>query len=136
APAVTTQDNFTRWAAYANYYVVPKMVNVLAGYAEGRESLGDGSVVPTAGKSSGYFGEVDYHATGKWAVGLRYDEFKPTDKSLATGTKESTQTTLAANYYVTNGLQFIADYQLRDDKLAQGGTNKTDTLTARMIFIW
>ena len=135
-PAVTTQDEFSRMAAYVNFYVLPGKLNLLGGYERGRESLGNHALVPSAGTSSGYFGEVDFHAGLKFAAGLRYDEFKPTNEAIVSGTRESTQGTAILNYYATHGLQFIADYQMRTDQLAQGGRNKTNTLTARMIFIW
>lgn len=131
-PAANTLNTFTRTAAYANLWVVPSKVNLEAGYGEGKESLDDGTLSPNAGKSKGAFGEVDLHAIPSVAIAFRYDEFDPSDK---TSNDKITAETLAANYYITSGLQVIADYQHKETEKTAGKT-KDDQFQARMIFIW
>lgn len=144
-----TLDTFTRYTAYANVWAVPNKVNLLAGYELGRDSLDQnpGSVTGTAidgsgetktfngnsvGKSWGYFGEVNLHATSQLAFAARYDFFDPSKKVAR---NDMWAGTLSANYYWTNGLQFIADYQKRRTQ-ADGGRNDDDLYQLRMIFIW
>lgn len=131
-PAANTLNAFSRAAIYANYWVVPNMVNLEAGYAQGKEAPDDSALNPNAGKSNGAFGEVDLHATPTFAVALRYDTFDPSDK---TSNDKITAETLSANYYITNGLQLIADYQHKETEKTSG-KNKDDNVEARMIFIW
>lgn len=134
SPAVSTMDNFTRFAGYANFFVWPDKVNLLAGYAYGEDKLDDGTVAGAAnvGKSKGYFGEVDFHASSKLALALRYDSFDPSDK---VDRDTLTAYTLSANYHIVNGLQLIADYQAKDTEKATG-KNRDNQLTARLIFIF
>lgn len=142
-----TLDTFSRFAAYANYWAVPNTVNILAGYEMGHDSLDNGSLVATGltdagatktfngaqvGNNKGYFGEVDFHASPILAFSLRYDSFDPSDN---VGNNTQTATSLAANYYITSGLQVIADYQHKETEVA-AGKNKDDLYQARMIFIW
>ncbi len=142
-----TLETFTRYAAYANFWVVPSKVNLLAGYAMGKDSPDDGTLVATgvtedgtvrtfnaanAGKSKGAFGEVDFHASPKVAFAGRYDTFDPSDK---TGRDKLTAETVSANWYIVSGLQLIADYQHKDTEKTAGKT-KDDLYQARMIFIW
>jgi hypothetical protein len=132
APAANTLNSFTRTTAYANFWVVPSMVNLEAGYGEGKESPDDSTLSPNAGKSKGVFGEVDLHAIPSLAIAVRYDEFDPSDK---TSNDKITAETLAANYYITSGLQVIAEYQHKETEKT-AGKNKDDNVEARMIFIW
>ncbi len=132
ALAPNTLNSFTRTTIYANFWAVPSLVNLEAGYGEGKESLDDGTLSPNAGKSKGWFGEVDFHATPSLAAAFRYDEFDPSDK---TSDDKITSETLAASYHITSGLQVLAEYQHKETEKT-AGKNKDDQLQARMIFIW
>ena len=132
--AITTRDTFDRFAAYGNYWVLPKTVNLLAGVGYGKESLTDSSLGPTMGKSKGYFVEADYHLNlNDLGVAARYDSFDPSDK---VGHNTQKAYTVALNMPSNIGLQGILEYQHKDTQQTAGGSNKTDQVQARMIFIW
>lgn len=135
APASTTRDTFQRFAAYANYFVLPGKVNLLAGYAYGHDSLDDSSVAGASkvGNSHGYFGEINYHASPKLAFAARYDFYDPSNKA---DNNNQTAFTVSGNYYIWHGLQLIADYQHKETEQTAGGKNKDNQLVARLIFIW
>jgi len=144
---VTTKDKYTRLAVYANYFVVPNKLNLLAGWSDNKDSLDDPNVTGVlsnsttaqngsqVGKSGGFFGEVDYHPIdNKLAVALRYDDFDSSDK-----VDHNTQNawTLSANYQVQNYVQFVADYQHKTTEAgANPGENKDDQFLVRMIVIF
>lgn len=134
-PANSTIDNFTRLAVYANFFVVPDKINLLAGYAYGDDKLDDETVAGASnvGKSKGYFGEIDFHASSKLALALRYDSFDPSDKVDG---NMITAYTLSANYLIVNGLQLVADYQAKETEKGSSGKNKDNELTVRLIFTW
>lgn len=123
-PAGCTTDTIERLDAYANFYVVPKLVNVLAGYVRGNDKIEDASVDPSlaaVGKSNGYFGEVDYfpieHRLG---AGVRYDAFDPSDKATRDRLNEFA---VFGNYAVYKGLQILGEYKLVDTQQPVG-TNR------------
>lgn len=67
AGGALTLVQLDRLALYANYYVVPKKLNLLVGYGSGKDTA---DAVLSEVKSDGYFGEVDYFVdAGKLAVG-------------------------------------------------------------------
>lgn len=127
----TTRDTFQRFAAYANYWVLPNKINLLAGYAYGHDSLKDSAVKSSDGKydgskvgnSQGYFGEIDFHATPKLAFGARYDFYDPSKK---VDRNNQNAITISGSYYIWHGLQFIADYQHKEVEQTAGGKNKDD----------
>ncbi len=132
----TTRDTFHRFTAYANYWVLPKTINLLAGYGYGSDSLGNYSLAGAAnvGKSNGYFVEADYHLKlNDLGVAARYDRFDPSNKVNHNSQKAYT---VALNVPSNIGLQGILEYQHKDTEKTAGGSDKTDTVTARMIFIW
>jgi hypothetical protein len=144
-PPPNTLDTFTRYVAYANFWAVPSLVNLLGGYEYGRDSLDDASINVTGtegaartfnganvGKNWGYFGEVNVHPAAQLALAARYDYFDPSKKVKR---NDMWAGTLSANYYWPNGLQFIADYQ-KKRTLASAGRNDDDLYQLRMIFIW
>lgn len=144
-----TLDTFNRYAAYANFWVVPNFVNLLGGYEYGRDSLDNGNLITSGtdaegnahnfnasrvGKDSGYFGEIDVHPSSKLALGARYDQFDP---SSSVHNNSLYAYTGFFNYYITNGLQFITDYQHKETQQgAAGGRNTDKQLLARLILIW
>ena len=132
---VVTKDAFTRIALYGNYMVMPKKLNLLAGYERGRDSLTDSTVAggTTVGTSNGYFGEVDLHTSEKLAFALRYDLFDPSKKVSNNSQKAIT---LSGNYALWNGLQFVGDIQTKTTEKGAAGNNKDTALTARLIYIW
>jgi hypothetical protein len=137
----TTRDNFQRLAAYANAWVVPDKIDLLAGVGYGHDSLKDNSVASSdskyvgtrVGDSVGFFGEVDYHRSEQLAFGGRFDQFDPSDK---VDHNSATSGAVFANYALYNGLQFVGEYQHREAEQSAGGKNKDDVATLRMIFIW
>lgn len=132
--AITTRDTFDRFAAYGNYWVLPKTVNLLAGFGYGNDSLGDSSLGPNVGKSKGYFVEANYHLNlNDLGVAARYDSFDPSDK---VSHNNQTAYTVALNMPSNIGLQGILEYQHKDTEKTTGGSDKTDQVQARMIFIW
>jgi hypothetical protein len=137
-PATThlTRDTFHRIAAYGNYWVLPKTVNLLAGLGYGSDSLGDYSLAGAGnvGKSKGYFVEANYHLRlNDLGVAARYDWFDPSNK---VDHNDQTAYTVALNVPSNIGLQGILEYQHKDTELTAGGKNKTDQVQARLIFIW
>lgn len=143
----TTNDTYTRLAAYANWFVLPKKLNLLAGWLDGKDSLGDANVTGVlsgsttaqigsqVGKSGGYFVEADYHVIeNTLAVGARYDIFDPS-KEVDHNSQKALS--LFANYHVLDNVQVIADYQHKTTEAGTNpGENKDNQLLARMIFIY
>lgn len=142
-----TLDTFTRAAAYANFWVLPGRINLLGGYAWGKDDL-DRTITVTAtdpelgaklfdgttvGDSDGYFGEIDFHTAANLALAARYDFFDPSDK---TSDDRQTAISVAANYYARHGLYFIADYQQKKTEQAGADDKKDDLYQVRMVFIW
>lgn len=134
--AVTTRNTFDRFAAYANYWVLPKTVNLLAGFGYGNDSLGDESLAgaSSVGKSKGYFVEADYHLNlNDLGVAARFDSFDPSDK---VDHNNQTAYTVALNIPSNLGLQGIFEYQHKETEQTSGGSTKADQVQARLIFIW
>lgn len=145
-PQTYTTNTFSRFAAYANWYVLPKQLNLLAGMSSGKDKLGDpsltgymrdGSTVAGAdvGKSGGYFVEADYHVIeNKLGLGARYDTFDPS-KNVIHNTQKAM--TIMMNYHLAANLQLIADYAHKTTEAgaATSGSKKDNTLQARLIFI-
>ncbi len=137
----TTRDRFHRFAIYANYWPVADKLNLLTGYSYGYDDLENKTIKSTDGKydgtkvgnSQGAFGEVDFHVSPQFAIGGRYDFYDPARR---VNNNNQNAFTLMANYYISHGLQVIADYQHKDTDLVSGGSNKDDTFLARLIFIW
>jgi hypothetical protein len=134
----TTRDTFNRYAVYANAFVWPSKVNLLAGYEYGHDSLKDNNVTghTNLGDTWGWFGEVDYHATDKLAFAARYDFFNPSDSNALAHNNNADAYTVSANYRIWNGLQMIADYQHKEQNQTSSGSNKDDKVQVRMIFIF
>jgi hypothetical protein len=146
-----TNDSYSRLAVYANWYALPKKLNLLAGWLHGEESLGDASVnglvtgvnggAATAvkgsnvGNSGGYFVEADYHVIkGTLALGVRYDIFDPS-KKVAHNSQRAMS--IFANYHVLDNAQVIADYKHQTTEAgATPGDNKDNQVLARFIFIF
>lgn len=134
--AVTTRDTFNRVTAYGNYWVLPKTINLLAGFGYGSDSLGNYSLAGAAnvGKSKGYFVEANYHLRlNDLGVAARYDWFDPSNR---VGHNSQRAYTVALNVPSNIGLQGMLEYQHKDTEQTAGGKNKTDQATARVIFIW
>ncbi len=142
---LNTLDTFTRYTAYANFWVLPAKINLLGGYEYGRDAVDNGAInvigtegaartfnAANVGKSWGWFGEFDFHAAPSLAFAARYDFFDP---SKRVAHNDIWAGTVSANYYWTNGLQFIADYQKKRTQVALGRTD-ADLYQLRMIFIW
>jgi len=135
SPLVT----FDRWALYGNYQVLQPL-NLLAGYAGGKDSVdvaaatGLGLSNPAnLGTSNGWFVEGDYRFVPNVAAGLRYDAFDPSDK---VNRNTVNAYTASANWRILDGLQMIADYQHKTTDLTAGGSNKDDVLQIRGIIIF
>jgi hypothetical protein len=135
---------FDRWALYANYQVLPT-VNLLGGYAWGKDSVDQAAVTALGlgtdvydpaklGKSKGYFLEANYFPIEKLGLGARYDSFDPSD---TVGHNTVKAYTLSGNLSIFEGLQLIADYQHKTTEAgATAGSNKDDTLQVRGIIIF
>jgi hypothetical protein len=138
-----TVDKLSRLALYANYYVVPKMLNLAVGYGSGKDNIRDenadpGAVnadpIPASAKSKGYYVEADYFPIEhRLATGVRYDVFDPSDQVDA---NEVSQVALFGNYSVYRGLQLLGEYDRKTSEKGAAGDNKDDTFQVRLIFIW
>jgi hypothetical protein len=146
-----TGDTFSRLAVYANWFVLPKQLNLLAGWLSGKDALADPSIngyytpAPNdtaslvrgtnAGKSGGYFLEADYHVIeNKLAIGARYDVFDPS-KVVDHNTQKAWS--IFANYQPLTNVQLIADYKHQTTEAGTTAGNNTDNqLLARLIFIF
>lgn len=133
-PGPFTQDRIERVAAYANYYVLPKKLNLLAGYAQGSDDLDDPALAPTVGDSDGWFGEVDWFPVENLAVGARYDKFDPSDN---VDHNSQDAWSVFANYRAIAGLQFVGEYQQKKTEAgATPGENSDDQFQLRVVFTW
>lgn len=144
-----TDDTFTRIAAYANWFVVPKKLDLLVGWLDGKDSLGNANVNTAAaltgststqnstnvGKSGGSFVEADYHVSeDKLAFGARYDTFDPSKKVSHNSQKAMS---VFMNYHVMNNVQVIGDFVHKTTEAGTSpGENKDNQLLARLIFIF
>lgn len=146
APTVFTKDKFHRFAAYANYYVVPKTVNLNGGFFYGHDSIGfnpslnyNGTDISansnTDGSSIGYFGEGDYHIIPhELAVGYRYDYFNP-NRNLDHFTQHAH--TLILSYHPVDFIELIVDGTIKTTEQGLGKADKTDKqLLANLIIIF
>ena len=146
-----TTNTFSRLAAYANWYALPKKLNLLAGWLSGKDSLADSSLTGTilgvnggadttvkgtaVGKSGGYFLEADYHVIdNKLAFGARYDVFDPS-KNVDHNTQKATS--VFVNYQPLTNVQLIGDLAHKTTEAGTTSGNNTDNqLLARLIFIF
>lgn len=111
----TFKNGFTRVAGFASY-PVGKKLSAQAGVEMGSDAVFDGAtkaVADTSRKSFGFFGSADYAVSENCWLGARYDMFNPN-----TGGKDNkvTAMTAFANIPLDNGVQFIAQYQYRQNR--------------------
>lgn len=145
-PTVFTKDKFHRFAAYANYYVVPKTVNLNGGFFYGHDSIGfnpnlnyNGTDISansnTDGSSIGYFAEGDYHIIPhELEVGYRYDYFNP-NRNLDHFTQHAH--TLILSYHPVEYIEFIVDGTLKNTEQGIGHADKHDKqILANLIVIF
>jgi hypothetical protein len=143
-----TTNTFSRFAAYANWYVIPKKLNLLGGVLVANDSLADASltgqmrdgttVAGTAvGKSGGYFLEADYEVTETHlAFGGRYDSFDPS-KNVAHNSKKAMSVFVNYKPESANNLQVIGDLKHQTTEAgATAGDNTDNQLLVRLIFIF
>lgn len=144
-----TIDTYSRLAAYANWFALPRKLNLLAGWMSGKDSLGDPNINTAAaltgtastqnstkvGNSSGYFLEADYHVIdGKLAFGARYDNFDPS-KSVDRNAQKASS--IFVNYHVLNNVQLIADLVHKTTEAGTTAGNNTDNqFLVRAIFVF
>jgi len=151
ANATFTTNTFSRLAAYANWYVMPKKLNLLAGWLAAKDSLADPTLTASilganggasstvngsaVGKSGGYFIEADYEVTEtQLAFGGRYDSFDP---SKNVDHNSQTATSVFVNYKPQANLQLIGDLTHKTTQAgATAGDNTANQLLARLIFIF
>jgi hypothetical protein len=136
APGPFTKDTFDRLSVYANWFAVPKTLNLLAGYGYGKDSLDDSTVTGGAnvGTSSGYFAEVDYHITeNKLAVGGRYDTFDPSGEVNNNNQKRFA---VFANYTPVQHLQLVGEYSQKKTEQTAVSENEDNQFAVNFIFIF
>lgn len=131
--SVFGKDRFHRFAAYANYYVVPKVVDLKAGFYYGKDSIGFNPLLAYGAKnvsanhggtSIGWFGEGDWHIIPhKLAVGYRYDSFDP-NRSIHNVTAHAH--TLSLSYHPINYIELIGDLQTKRSEQGVGVSDKKD----------
>jgi hypothetical protein len=147
-----TLNTFSRLAAYANWYVIPKKLNLLGGMMQGRDSLADPTLNATitapiggtastvngsqVGDSGGYFLEADYQVAEEFlAFGARYDVFDPSKN-----VDHNTQKDMAVfvNFHPTTNVQLISDLTRKTTETGAGksGNDVSNQLLIRGIFIF
>jgi hypothetical protein len=120
-----------RLALYANYYVLPKKLDLLVGYGSGKDTP---DAVLSVVKSNGYYGEVDYFAVENLlAVGARYDNFDP---STSVDHNKVNAISVFANWTPVKGLQLIGEYQQAEKEQVAGGKNTDSAFQLLAIFIF
>ncbi len=133
-PSTPTQyfeDSFDRYAAYASYPMVSRLV-LLGGFQQGTDKVPLADGTKPSSTSQGYFGEADVDLHECWLAG-RYDWFDPTDKI---DDNEITGITVAVNKPFNNGLQFISQYRHKQTKQGTIDDKKEDAFQTRLIWIW
>jgi len=145
APQTYTANNFTRLAVYANWYVMPNKLNLLAGWLAGNDTLDDPSLTgymrdgktvkgTDVGKSAGYYVEADYHVDSKLAMGVRHDAFDPSENVAH---NSQTANSIFVNYQPVHNIQLIADLVRKTTEAgATAGDNTDNQFVGRMIFIF
>lgn len=144
-----TEDKFSRLAVYANWYALPKTLNLQAGWEDGKDTLDDPNInlagglsgtgatqnSTKVGKSGGYFAGVEwYPIDGKLAFGARYDNFDPS-KKVDHNTQKAWS--LSANYHPIDYVQVVADFVHKSTEAgASAGENKDEQLLIRLICIF
>ena len=142
-----TSDSYSRFVAYGNYYVIPKKLNLEAGWFSGSDSLKNSNVTGVlsnsstkqigsqVGNSDGTFFEADYEILeGALGVGARYDSFDPSNK---VDHNNQAAWSVFANWRFANSMQLVGDYQHKTTEAgAKPGENTDDQLLARFIFIF
>ena len=145
--SVFGKDHFHRFAAYANYYVVPQTVNLSAGALYGKDSISVNPATGTlfygatnvtanrGGTSNGYYGEGDWHIIPHTlAVGYRYDYFNP-NRSVAKFTQHAH--TLSLSYHPVDYIEVLSDAQAKRAEQGVGKATKQDNqLLVNMIVIF
>jgi len=133
-------SSYTRIAGYANYYVVPNKINVLAGVEYGTDSFDDSSIASLLkiGDSLGYFGEIDYHVSDKLGFEAQYSFYDPSNQI---DNNSIQQILVAVNYRVNDYFQVITDYIYKNTQSttaggSQGGNIVDNTLLANFILIF
>jgi hypothetical protein len=149
-PQTYTLNTFSRLAVYANWFVMPKKLNLLAGWLTGNDTLDDPSMTGTilgvnggpdttvngadVGKSGGYYVEADYHVDNKLAFGIRHDVFDPSE-NIAHNTQ--TANSIFVNYQPVTNVQLIADLVRKTTEAgATAGDNTDNQFVGRLIFIF
>lgn len=116
-----TTDNIERLTAYANFFAIPKVLNILAGYGWGNDDIADPTVDPSladVGESQGYFAELNYYPIEhRLGTGVRYDSFDPSDKG---SDDRQNQYAVFGNFMAYKGLQFLGEYRVVGIKQAAG----------------
>lgn len=132
-----TKDTINRYTVYGNFYVLPTTLNLLGGYSWGKDSLDNRNVAggDKVGDSNGWFVEADYFVKpSKLALGARYDKFDPSDKVSHNDQKAWS---VFANYYISHGLQLLAEYRHKTTEAGEiSGDNTDNEFQLRGIFIW
>jgi hypothetical protein len=103
---------------------------LLGGYSAGSDK---DEVTHNKAKNAGWFAEADGYLSEKLGVGVRYDQFDPTD---LIDNNDVSAITGFVNVPLNNGLQFITELRSQKNEKGFNPSQTTNSLNVRLIYIW
>jgi hypothetical protein len=130
---VTWRNYYQRYAFYGNYKVLGDALDVLGGYAGGRDHFHDPTTdTPGTFNSGGWFGEVRSKLHEHFTASVRYDAFRPTTRVSSNDERAITVTGVVP----FENIRFMVDYQNKQTKFptTSAQTDQTTQLECMLIF--
>ena len=120
-------NNYQRLATFANYEVLGEKLNLLGGFAIGKDHFPQVLTAATNNSDSfnnyGWFAEAQSKLHEHFTGGVRYDTFKP---STRTGNNRESAVTFTAAVPIEN-VKLLADYQIHRTQ-SPVGKDRTDNV--------
>lgn len=140
APAVdaavpaTWVNNYQRAALYANYYVIPDKLNLLAGYGVGKDHLPNAvnKDYSDTFNNAGWYAEVESKLHEHFTGAVRYDTFKPSTRAGSNRISAVTFTAVAPFDWV----KFLVDYQIKRTQRAAVKDTTDNIVRAEWMIIF
>jgi hypothetical protein len=122
------KDDFDRYSVYLTFPV--NKLLLLGGYSAGSD---EDNVTHRKAKNDGWFVEADSYLSETLGVGVRYDQFDPSDLIRSNNVSAITG---FVNVPLNNGLQLIAEVRSQKNEKGANPSQTTNSLNVRFIYIW